>query len=247
MAKSKKQNSPATPKKASTDKSQPSTPAKSSPSKDKSPKKASAPVTKDKSPSTQHAYPAYKRRFRVLLMGFPANSTSQQLLNHFNIVANQVHGVQFPSDRKDVAFAYFVTHEFAVTAVSAWNSVPNKVGFMFLQRVHTSFKYKIDLEFNCESLLKVLEHVPDIVGMNFTPSTKFWAVSTNDALIDNKPQFLEAIDTSKTTFRLKWHPDATVDWNLLRQSISSSWRIPVDSVQVNQTDNVAYVMLARIT
>ncbi|EFC48404.1 predicted protein [Naegleria gruberi] len=109
---------------------------------------------------------------------------------------------------------------------------------MFLQRVHASVKYQIKLDFGCESLSKVLEHIPDIVGMNYTPSTRFWAVSTKDAVVDNKPDFLSEIDTSVTTFRLKWHPDATVDWKELKQSISTTWKVPSEHIQVNGLGNL---------
>ena len=232
-------NQPSTPKKkSSTNNSGQSTPTKNSPSKSvNSPKKQVA-QNLNKATQAQHAYPAYKRRFRVLLMGFPANATNQQVMSHFKIAANQVHGIQIPNDHKDVAFAYFVTHNYALEAVNTWSTIPNKVGYMFLQRVHASVKYQIKLDFGCESLSKVLEHIPDIVGMNYTPSTRFWAVSTKDAVVDNKPDFLSEIDTSVTTFRLKWHPDATVDWKELKQSISTTWKVPSEHIQVNGLGNL---------
>ncbi|EFC44045.1 predicted protein [Naegleria gruberi] len=186
----------------------------------------------------RHIFPSYKRRFRVLLAGHPDNSSQQQILEHYNINLSWVNGVHIPLGLKGVAFAYFVSHEMALNAVKEWKGTDS---FMFLQRVSTLYRYKVDLPFNIPNLKKVIGEVKSVVSMNYSPSNNFWAVNVEN-LLDNKPNFLSEIDVSTTTLRLTWDSDRKLQIDALKKVIISAWKL---NPELDINNNTAYVKVKR--
>ena len=195
------------------------------PSNKPSNKKVSTPahISNSSNKQVRHIFPSYKRRFRVLLAGHPESSNQQHILKHYNINLGWVNGVQIPSDLKRIAFAYFVSQELAEKAVKEWK---NKDSFMFLQRVSTLYRYKIDLPFNVTNLKKVVSEVDveQIVSMNYSPSNGFWAINVDKSLA-NKPTSFTEIDATKTFLRLSWDSDKKFDTGILKEIIINEWKI----------------------
>ena len=194
------------------------------------------------SSATCHHFPASKRKFRVLLAGVRKGATYQNVVSQFKIPTGQIHGIQIPRNLEGFAFAYFVSHEWAKKAVHEWPK-DNSTQLMFLQTVSTDYKYKVDLPFSLENINKVKEDFGlQIVSMNYVPSSKFWAVSFDEAVLD-LPDYASTIDMSVTTLKLKWASSNVVNETHLKDVLETTWGVSAKKITIK--DNLAYVTFNR--